>query len=124
MPVMDGRDATIAMREAGINTPIIAVTANVMAQDVAEYKEAGCNEFISKPIEKQSFYTMLSRYLESDTSIVAKVHSSQLSDPVQNKLNKPKKEYRGHGHGYGYGGRSAPDDGDWGVPVKEIRNQQ
>ncbi|UZE96101.1 response regulator [Alkalimarinus alittae] len=64
MPVMDGRDATKALREAGINTPIIALTANVMAEDIAEYKEAGCNEVMAKPVEKSPFYKMLSRYLE------------------------------------------------------------
>ncbi|WP_250656120.1 response regulator [Alkalimarinus coralli] len=66
MPVMDGRDATLALREAGVNTPIVALTANVMAQDIAEYKEAGCNEVMAKPVEKSPFYQMLSRYLEHD----------------------------------------------------------
>ena len=63
MPIMDGRDATKAIREAGINTPIIALSANVMAQDVAEYKEAGCTDFMPKPIQKFSFYSILSLYL-------------------------------------------------------------
>lgn len=66
MPVMDGRDATLALREAGVNTPIVALTANVMAQDIAEYKEAGCNEVMAKPVEKGPFYQLLSRYLEAD----------------------------------------------------------
>ena len=63
MPVMNGRDATQAIREAGINTPIIALTANVMAEDIAEYRMAGCNEHLAKPIDKQRFYEMLARYL-------------------------------------------------------------
>ena len=66
MPVMDGRDATQALREAGVNTPIVALTANVMAQDIAEYKEAGCDEVMAKPVEKSPFYQMLERYLEHD----------------------------------------------------------
>ena len=66
MPVMNGRDATRAIREAGINTPIIAFSANVMAQDVAEYKEAGCTDFMPKPIQKSPFYSMLSLYLPED----------------------------------------------------------
>ena len=69
MPVMDGRDATIAIREAGINTPIIAITANVMTEDVTEYQEAGCTEFLPKPIEKIPFYDLLSRYLIAETPI-------------------------------------------------------
>ncbi len=71
MPVMDGRDATVALRAAGINTPIVALTANVMAQDIAEYKEAGCNEVVAKPVEKSPFYMMLARYLEPDDSVLS-----------------------------------------------------
>jgi CheY-like chemotaxis protein len=63
MPVMNGRDTTAALREAGVNTPIIALTANVMAEDIAEYRLAGCNEHLAKPIDKQRFYEVLSRYL-------------------------------------------------------------
>ena len=69
MPVMDGRDATAALREAGINVPIVALTANVMLQDIKEYKEAGCNEVMAKPVEKVPFYQMLARYIEEDDSV-------------------------------------------------------
>ncbi len=64
MPVMNGRDATAALREAGVNTPVIALTANVMAEDIADYRLAGCNEHLAKPIDKQRFYETLARYLE------------------------------------------------------------
>ncbi len=63
MPVMNGRDATAALREAGINTPVIALTANVMTEDIADYRLAGCNEHLAKPIDKQRFYEVLARYL-------------------------------------------------------------
>ncbi|MGC8119719.1 response regulator [Marinobacter sp. VGCF2001] len=63
MPVMNGRDATLALREAGVNTPIVALTANVMAEDIAEYRLAGCNDHLAKPIDKQRFYELLARYL-------------------------------------------------------------
>ncbi|WP_376770958.1 response regulator [Marinobacter arenosus] len=63
MPVMNGRDATAALREAGVNTPVIALTANVMSEDIADYRLAGCNEHLAKPIDKQRFYETLARYL-------------------------------------------------------------
>jgi CheY-like chemotaxis protein len=63
MPVMNGRDATVALREAGINTPVIALTANVMSEDIADYRQAGCTEHLAKPIDKQRFYEVLARYL-------------------------------------------------------------
>lgn len=66
MPVMNGRDATKAIRDAGINVPIIALTANVMAEDIQDYKEAGCNEHMAKPIDKRRFYEVLASYLTMD----------------------------------------------------------
>ncbi|WP_166253294.1 response regulator [Marinobacter salicampi] len=65
MPVMNGRDATAAIREAGINTPIIALTANVMAEDIDDYRVAGCTEHLAKPIDKQRFYEIMARYLSA-----------------------------------------------------------
>lgn len=65
MPVMNGRDATRALREAGVNTPIIALTANVMTEDIAEYRLAGCNDHLAKPIDRERFYAVLSRYLST-----------------------------------------------------------
>ncbi|MGO1499688.1 MAG: response regulator [Marinobacter sp.] len=75
MPVMNGRDATAALREAGVNTPVIALTANVMSEDIADYRLAGCNEHLAKPIDKQRFYEVLARYL--------KVHAGGAPDPRQ-----------------------------------------
>lgn len=63
MPVMNGRDATRALREAGVNVPIIALTANVMAEDIRDYREAGCTDYLAKPIDKARFYEALARFL-------------------------------------------------------------
>ncbi|WP_347710199.1 response regulator [Marinobacter sp. BGYM27] len=63
MPVMNGRDATAAIREAGINTPIVALTANVMAEDIEDYRRAGCTGHLAKPIDKQRFYETLAQFL-------------------------------------------------------------
>ncbi len=63
MPVMDGRDATEAIRKSGNRTPIVALTANIMAEDIREYREAGCDDCLSKPVDKNRFYEVLSRYL-------------------------------------------------------------
>lgn len=55
MPVMDGVSATAAIRRlegetARARTPIIALTANAMAHQVAEYLRAGMDGHVSKPI--------------------------------------------------------------------------
>lgn len=56
MPIMDGVTATRGIREREASsgrprTPIIALTANVMAHQVEEYRLAGMDDVIAKPIE-------------------------------------------------------------------------
>lgn len=50
MPVMDGLSATRAMREAGIRIPIIALTANATTGEEERCREAGMEDYLSKPI--------------------------------------------------------------------------
>jgi signal transduction histidine kinase/DNA-binding NarL/FixJ family response regulator/HPt (histidine-containing phosphotransfer) domain-containing protein len=56
MPVMDGVTATTTIRtklpEPNCNVKIIAMTANVMQEDVQQYFEAGMNGYISKPFHE------------------------------------------------------------------------
>jgi len=50
MPVMDGLSATQAIRKAGIRTPIIALTANATTGEEDRCREAGMEDYLSKPI--------------------------------------------------------------------------
>jgi len=51
MPILDGYAATKTLREQGFTGLIVACTASAMADDIARVKQAGCDEFIAKPIE-------------------------------------------------------------------------
>ncbi|MFK7914447.1 MAG: response regulator, partial [Pseudomonadales bacterium] len=51
MPNMDGLEATTVLREQGITTPIIAVSADALAERQAAAKAAGCNGYLTKPID-------------------------------------------------------------------------
>ena len=52
MPELDGIDATRQLRELGYRGAILAMTAYGTEQIEQEWFEAGCNEFIRKPIRK------------------------------------------------------------------------
>ena len=71
MPVMDGYTATKTLRSMGCRIPIIALTANIMKQDVQMCVEAGCTDFLGKPFERSAFYKKLSVYLESGSDVSA-----------------------------------------------------
>jgi PAS domain S-box-containing protein len=64
MPEMDGPTATGIIRarevaEGRARTPIVALTANAMDHQVAEYRAAGMDDFVAKPIEAGRLYEAL-----------------------------------------------------------------
>lgn len=63
MPVMNGYDSTIAMREKGIAIPIIAMTANALKADKDESLRCGMNDFISKPITFNALSNIMQTWL-------------------------------------------------------------
>ncbi|MEM6427774.1 MAG: ATP-binding protein [Deinococcota bacterium] len=65
MPVMDGFDMTRALRaeDALTQLVIIATSASVFNEDREKSMQAGCNDFLAKPIKPKALLTMLEHYL-------------------------------------------------------------
>jgi signal transduction histidine kinase/ligand-binding sensor domain-containing protein/DNA-binding NarL/FixJ family response regulator len=63
MPVMDGREATRLLRDRGYRGPIIALTADVLGENIAAHRLAGCDAVLSKPIERLRLYELLVQHL-------------------------------------------------------------
>jgi two-component system, cell cycle response regulator DivK len=66
LPGMSGLDAVRAIRanERIAGTPIVAVSSHVMPGDRERALEAGCNEFVAKPIDDEALVALVRRLLE------------------------------------------------------------
>lgn len=72
MPVMDGLAATRAIRGLGDRVrhiPIIALTANALAGQAAACREAGMNDYLSKPIERDRLLAMIGRWTQEGAGL-------------------------------------------------------
>jgi CheY-like chemotaxis protein len=67
MPEMDGLEATRRIRAANKTLPIIAMTANVYADDRQRCADAGMNDFIAKPIDPELVFSTLLKWLPTPT---------------------------------------------------------
>ncbi len=64
MPEMDGIEATQQIRQKGFTSiPIIAMTANAMKGDREKCIEAGMDDYMSKPIKRETVYKILEKWL-------------------------------------------------------------
>ena len=91
MPEMDGFEATMEIRSQeqssiGKRVPIIALTANAMAQDREECLNAGMDDHLSKPFSMQTMQDMLGRWMPQAASTQSE--AAELAAPAPAKADE------------------------------------
>ncbi|MCX7745829.1 MAG: response regulator [Clostridia bacterium] len=74
MPVMDGADTLARIREDERlgNIPVIIVTANVILEDIERFFKLGCDDYISKPIDKNILQSKIMYFTKQSLNVCQK----------------------------------------------------
>ncbi len=78
MPEMDGYTATSLLRKGGYEGPILALTAHGMAGDRDKCLQAGCNEYLTKPIDREILFQEVCRF-----------SGWEMTDPAKSAVGAP-----------------------------------
>jgi PAS domain S-box-containing protein len=63
MPILNGFESTKEIKKINKNIPIIAQTAYALSGDREKALDAGCNDYISKPIEKEKLFELIAAFV-------------------------------------------------------------
>ena len=66
MPVMDGWEATRRIKATGDlkHIPVIAVTSHAMVGDEIQAREAGCDDYVAKPVDENELLEKIKKLLQ------------------------------------------------------------
>ena len=89
MPVMGGIEATKILRQSDYTNPIVALTANAMKSDYDMCIEAGCDGFLTKPINKDKLFKTIYKYLEIEDR---NIHDDKIISDILDKRSVKMRE--------------------------------
>lgn len=86
MPKMNGYEATEILKDNGVNTPIIALTANALKGDSEKCIQAGCDDYIPKPVDRKELVSIIDKFIDRKTLLVDDVISLKSQVDELNEL--------------------------------------
>ena len=90
MPVLDGLSTIKRLRKKGFTKPIVSLSANVMESDIEEFKKAGADDYLHKPILPDKLDAILHKYLD------ASFHTDESNDRQKKQQNSLLKRLKEH----------------------------
>lgn len=64
LPIMNGQEVTLKIREFNSNIPIIAQTAHAMEEDKEKCLQSGCTDYITKPIDIELLIEKIQKHIQ------------------------------------------------------------
>ncbi|WP_419149044.1 response regulator [Pseudoalteromonas 'SMAR'] len=71
MPKMDGREAIVQLRQAGVKTPVVALTAAAQKGTAAELMALGFDDMLSKPVVVEELGNCMQRFIGTKHTVAA-----------------------------------------------------
>lgn len=93
MPVMDGYQAARKLRSHGVVTPIIALTAHAMKGDREKCLDAGCSDFLSKPVDADELFRKLQSIPPKNSGASAELAKLVTRAPIYSSLPADDEEF-------------------------------
>jgi len=89
MPVMDGIDATKAIRKISClrDIPIIAISADATEEDKEHFLNAGINDYMTKPININHFFSVLQKRLKPLNEAILETELQEINSPKDENYN-------------------------------------